>query len=160
DPLDEQLDDRPAILPRAAFEPALQAILELSKLVDDPLLRVRLLVLPLGLRDARLALLLALLETLAPCAQLLERDRSRLVGVDQALDGLRQRPHLPRESTLLRGVSLEHRADLVALRFELGRELVGLLKPAREVLPHDLLDIVGAHRSARTPLCVTGRVAV
>ncbi|APR86930.1 hypothetical protein A7982_12279 [Minicystis rosea] len=42
---------------------------------------------------------------------------------------MRERPRLPHEPTLLSGVSLEYRSDLVALGSELNRELLGLLKP-------------------------------
>ncbi len=52
DPLDEQLNDRPAVLPGAALEPAEQTLLELSKLVDDMSLCERALMLLVGLRDA------------------------------------------------------------------------------------------------------------
>jgi hypothetical protein len=145
DPLDEQLDDLPAVLPGTAFEPPLQALLEPTKLVDDMLSSLRLLVLLLEARDVGLALVLALLETLAPCFQLLQPDGTRLVGVHQALDGLCQGAHLPREPALLHGVRIERSADLVALGFELGSELLGFQQPARQVFPHRVLDIVCAH---------------
>src|ERR1700678_3216545 len=55
DLLHEQLDDCPAILPGAAFEPTAQALLELPEFVDHVPLDLRLLVLLFCLRAPRLA---------------------------------------------------------------------------------------------------------
>ncbi|XXR67721.1 hypothetical protein WMF16_49600 [Sorangium sp. So ce388] len=126
-----------------------QLLLQLLELVDDLTLLQRTSLVVLPLREPRLALLLAFFESVSPRSQLAERDRSALVGVHQPAVRSVNAMRFAHQMSALPLVRREHRVGLVALRVELGRQLLGLLEPSLEVLLHDVLNVISAQRWAR-----------